>query len=61
MNIRERIETIMESKEIKFNGAKCFDFNENNTKVTVYNINYNTFKRTLVGWYIVGLDSFVLA
>lgn len=61
MNISKKIENILENKGIKFEGAMYFDFNENDTKVTVYDMDYTTFNKKLIGYYLVPFNNFVRA
>lgn len=61
MTTREIIEKKLAEKNIKINGALFLAFNETETKVTIYDMNYTTFAKKKVGYYLVAFKNLVLA
>ena len=61
MTTTEIIEKKLAEKNVKINGALFLDYNETETKVTVYDMNYTTFAKKKIAFYLVPFNNLVLA
>ena len=55
----ERIEQKLNEKKVEFKGAIEFKY-ITDKYIKIFDINYTTFKRTLIGAYLVDTDKLVL-
>ena len=61
MKITEIIEKKLAENNVKINGALFLEFNETETKVTVYDMNMTTFSRKKIAFYLVPFNNLVFA
>lgn len=61
MMINKQIEAKLLEKNIKINGALFLDFNETETKVTVYDMDYTTFEKKKIAYYLIPFNNLILA
>ena len=61
MTTREIIENKLAEKKVTINWALFLDYNETETRITVYDMNITTFAKNKVAHYLVPFKNLILA
>lgn len=61
MTTREIIERELAKRNIKVNGTVFFKYNEDDTRVTVYDMDIETFSKKKIAYYLVPFNNLVKA